>query len=990
VAAIKREPTPPGPIADLFDRLDDLHSKAGRPSMREIAIKAGRGNISSSTVHNLFRRSQVPRWVFLEQVVKALGGAQEREVFLALWDAAWRAENDVAAPHKPTADLVVPQTRVVARYPQLLPRSYQPAPPSGVNSWLEAAPRPPRRIWSNEIPSRNGNFTGRAAELSRLNDNLFGRPSPRVQVISGMGGIGKTELATEYIHRNIDTYGIIWWIRAEHQDRVRDALVKLGQRLELRQASTDSARDRTVAAVLETLQSGPWSSWLLVFDNADNPVDLQKYIPASRPEGHVIITARQPNWPSYIVADSIEVSPFTDAESVSFLRRTVPGLAAEGGLAAAEDARRVSEAGRLATILGHLPIAVEHAAAYLAETGQSVAEYLTRFTENAHQLLSEQPADSDLPAPVSGTWAMSITLLTPDAEHLFNLCSFFSPEPIASELLLRPGDGIKDPPGLAEFLTSTQRFRAATSQLHRLSLARVDGARDRIQVHRVVQAVTQGRLRLHRTAMFHAYRDAAHALLARSNPGNPDHGSSDPVYDLSLQHLESDYRFLRTKNPDLRALIIDQVRRLHLRGGHVEAMKFGQDALDVWRPRLGEDDPQVLALSVEVAIAMYFSGHAADAHELMLRIRPLLQRYTAGDGFKALLLCENVYGGDLRARSQFREALTLDLSILGKFEAVFGAHHERTLNVRNNIAVDYRQLGQFREALETDERTLADRRRTLGADDTYTLNSCNAVARDLRGLGLYQESLDIARRVVSAFEAAGGRENILWLHACEGFATSLRKAGHHWDARQESEHVLQRCRDYLGIDHMYTLRAATNLVNDRRAVGDLASAEELAHHTHDQCRESGAPDVLLFTVLVNLASVLRVAGRPDLALPYDTQARMGFIKIHGDRHPFTLSANINCASDLAACGRLGEAIQLGQETLDKCRLYLGDDHPDTLMAAANLSSDEAAAGDEVNASTRLAEVLRRYARTLTMEHPEARGAAQRTRLTAEIEPYDLY
>ena len=110
MAAIKREPTPPpGPIADLFDRLDDLHSKAGRPSMREIAIRAGRGNISSSTVHNLFRRSQVPRWAFVEQVVKALGGAQEREAFLGLWEAAWRAENDVAAPRKPLPDRALPQ-----------------------------------------------------------------------------------------------------------------------------------------------------------------------------------------------------------------------------------------------------------------------------------------------------------------------------------------------------------------------------------------------------------------------------------------------------------------------------------------------------------------------------------------------------------------------------------------------------------------------------------------------------------------------------------------------------------------------------------------------------------------------------------------------------------------------------------------------------------------------------------------------------------------
>ena len=991
MAVIKREPTPPGPIADLFDRLDDLHSKAGRPSMREIAIQAGRGNISSSTVHNLFRKSQVPRWAFLKQVVKALGGSQELEAFHALWDAAWRAENDVAAPQKAVADLASPQVSAWNEHPEPALRSPQGTPLGGTNGWTEAVPRPSHRIWSSEIPSRKPNFTGRAAELSRLRDNLFSRQSPHVhvQVISGMGGIGKTELATEYIHRNIDTYEIIWWIRAEHEDRVRDALVKLGQRLELRQATADSARDRTVAAVLETLQSGTWPSWLLVFDNAANPFDLQKYIPASGPKGHVIITARQPNWPSYIVADSIEVWPFTDAESVSFLRHTVPSLAQESRVDAAEDTRRVSEARRLAMTLGHLPIAVEHAAAYLAETGQSVEEYLARFTENAHQLLSEQPTDSDLPAPVSGTWAMSITLLTPDAEHLFNLCSFFSPEPIAAELFLQPATDIDDPPGLAEFLSSPQRFRAAAAQLHRLSLARVDGARDLIQVHRVVQAVTKGRLRLDRLEAFRAYRAAADMLLASSNPGNPDQGNSDQVYDLSLQHLESDKRFLHSNNPALRTLIIDQVRRLYLRGGHVEAMKFGQDALGVWRGSLGEEDLQVLALSVEVAVAMYMGGHAADAHELILRIRPLLQRHTEGDGFKALLLCENIYGADLRARSQFREALNLDLSLLEKFNTIFGISHERTLDLRSNIAIDYRQLGQFRDALQTDQHTLDDRRRILGADDMYTLTSSNAIARDLRGLGLYQESLDMARRVVGAFGAAGGRENIRWLHACEGFATALRKAGHHWDALQESEHVLQRYRDYLGADHIYTLRAATNLINDRRAVGDLAGAEELARQTHDLCRESSVPDVLLYTVLMNLASVLRAANSPDLAIPHDSQARMGFIRIHGDKHPFTLSANINYASSLAATGRLGEAIQIGQETLEKCRLYLGDDHPDTLMAEANLSSDEATAGNEADADRRLAGVLRRYERTLTLEHPEARAAAQRTRQTAEVEPYDL-
>jgi hypothetical protein len=61
-----------------------------------------------------------------------------------------------------------------------------------------------QRIWYAEVPSRNPNFTGRATELETLPANLIfrGRPVPPAQVISGMGGVGKTEIATEYIHRH--------------------------------------------------------------------------------------------------------------------------------------------------------------------------------------------------------------------------------------------------------------------------------------------------------------------------------------------------------------------------------------------------------------------------------------------------------------------------------------------------------------------------------------------------------------------------------------------------------------------------------------------------------------------------------------------------------------------------------------------------------------------------------------------------------------------
>jgi tetratricopeptide (TPR) repeat protein len=945
--------------------------------MREIARRAGRGNVSSSTVHNVFSGSRVPSWTFLEVIVKALGADPSRGEFHALWDAAWVAQNEPGLSHDGLAD--------EAQWPGRPSERLSSPGPRGAG----LPPRPSQRIWSNEIPSRNLNFTGRTRELETLSHNLGRQESPRVQVISGMGGVGKTELATEYIHSNIDRYDIVWWIRAEHHDRVREALVSLARRLEPRLGGTDSSRDRTIAAALEKLQAEPGPSWLLVYDNVANPFDLERYLPASRPEGHIIVTLRQRNWPSSPKADPVEVSPFTDAEAVSFLRRRVPSLAFQDGHGKAaqdEDARRSGEAARLAAELGYLPIAIDHAAAYLTETARSAGEYLTRFADNAHRLLTEQHGGSDPHAHVSGTWALSNELLTEDARHLFNLCAFFSPEPIAARLLLHDTTDIADPPGLAEFLSSPPRFRAAASQLHRLSLTRVDAARDLIQMHRVVQAVTQGRLHEDHIDQFNAYRAAVDTLLATSNPGNPDRSGGDAIYDLSLQHLESDYRFLVTANPALRDLIIDQVRRLHLRGAHVEAMQFGQDALEVWRERHGKDDLKVLMLAVEVAVAMYRGDRIADAHELIGRIRPFLEPYSEGDGFKVSLLCESIYGAILRARSQFRDALDRDERLLTKFEATFGEINERTLNVRSNVALGYRLLGNFTKALEIDQRTYDGRREVLGANHSHTLFSQNAVARDLRGLGKYQESLDIARDVANAFEAVGSRENAQWLTSSEQFATALRKAGYHWDAMQQREHVLQRYRDYLGDDHMDTLTAATNLINDRRAVGDLTGAEELARETHSRCQEASTPHDLLCAAQLNLASVLRVAGRAEEALANDRQATNGLIRIYGDLHPFTLAANINYATDLAWCGRLGEAIQLGHETLDKCSRSLGDRHPDTLMVAANLSIDEAAAGDTADAERRLAGVLSHYAETLSLEHPEARAAAQGTRLTAEIEP----
>jgi hypothetical protein len=321
VGAIRRNPTPPGPITVLFDRLHEIHLVAGLPSVREIAVGIGRGVISSSTIHNMFRGPRVPRWSFLELVVEELHG--DIAEFRQLWQAARIAENMIKVPPVNPPDVTL-LTEVTAGA-----------------TVTEAA----GGMYSPDIPLRNLSFTGRLAELETLRANLtaHGGGHPLAQVICGPAGIGKSEVAAEYSHLHQNDYDIIWWIRAEHHDRVKGALVKLAQQLQLRQLIMDSGRDRTIAMVLKALESGTVGRWLLVIDGAGQPLDTRRYLPAvCPPGGHVIITSRIPNWSDYIEANSIEVTQLTEAEAVDFLRRRIPALAVSERLHKDEEARRAA------------------------------------------------------------------------------------------------------------------------------------------------------------------------------------------------------------------------------------------------------------------------------------------------------------------------------------------------------------------------------------------------------------------------------------------------------------------------------------------------------------------------------------------------------------------------------------------------------------------------------------------------------------------------
>jgi hypothetical protein len=302
-------------------------------------------------------------WVVLGLMLAAAGLAawQARRQAGASGNAATTADRgaDVPPDGSVTGAAGPPGGRDVTIHPS----------PTGVPVTEPAAA--PRELGPvSNLPPRNPNFTGRQEILDALARNLrvdsvatlIGQPpngqappaGGGVQALAGMGGVGKTQLALEYAHRHATDYDLRWWVPSEEPLAMRASLAALGRRLGL---GEHADQEETVAKVLAEL--GRRHRWLLVFDNAVHPRELEGYRPAGN-GGHVLVTTRTRAFGG--VAARLEVGVFAPEEAAAFL------LARTG----ASDPAVAEE---LAGELGELPLALEQAAAFMEQTGLSIREY---------------------------------------------------------------------------------------------------------------------------------------------------------------------------------------------------------------------------------------------------------------------------------------------------------------------------------------------------------------------------------------------------------------------------------------------------------------------------------------------------------------------------------------------------------------------------------------------------------------------------------------
>jgi hypothetical protein len=773
-------------------------------------------------------------------------------------------------------------------------------------------PRYPRTIppvWG--APARNASFTGRGEELERLREQLMG--SSRAVVLPGalhgLGGVGKTQVALEYAHRYMADYDVVWWVPAEQRELINPALAALAPHLNVR--AGDSFSD-TAQAVREALRRGvPYSRWLLIFDNADEPGDLTSYFPGG--PGHVLVTSRNTAWSQ--VAQSVVVDVFERPESVEHLRRWVPSLS-EG------DATLVAEA------LGDLPLAIEQAGAWLATTGMAVADYVGRLETQFTQLL-ELGQPSDYPVPVAATWRLSFERLrqqSPAAARLLELCAFFAPEPISLSLLnstemirsLLPYD-----PRLTEPVVLGQLIR----DISRFSLAKVDPGRS-IQVHRLIQAAIRSQMPSQEKQ--EAAMHEVHLVLVGAQPRR---GTDDPAawseWDMIWPHLAPSEAH-DCDHDEPRQLLIDRVRYLHERYELEAALDTGYWLEEQWLRKIGLDHRQTLYLRFHIANVLRSLGHYQDAYDQDSGILER-QREVLPLGHPHPLQTAGSLAADLRGLGRFGDALAMDQETYDRTKDLFGEDHPSTLSAASNLGVDLRLLGGSAKARGVDQDTLNRRNQVLGHDHPSTLRSASMLARDQREMGDYKGSVEALRVTYDAF-------------------TRLR---------------------YLGEDHPDILRTAKNLAVSLRKLGRLDEAYKLTRDTSGRYAENFPDeDQDALACRLSLACDLAAIDQLDQALEVAADVARAYERTLGADHPFTLAAATNIVSYLRGTGSITEAMHLADVTLRSLRHELGADHPFTMACAVNKANCLHELDQLASAESEQRAVGRRMKEALGLTHPD--------------------
>ncbi len=729
---------------------------------------------------------------------------------------------------------------------------------------------------------------GRDEELRKLQEGQA-TAITQAETIYGLGGIGKTRLAVEYAWRSGNLYDAAFFVVAESPEALRANLADLARPDLLNLPEYEAAaQDKSVAAVLRWLHEH--DRWLLILDNVDTKETEQavvKIVP-SLSAGRVLITSRIKDWPASIRRQPIETLSLDEAQRF-ILERT-----AEDRNSSKDDP---DQALRLAEELGGLPLALEQAAAYIAQRQMSLSEYLEEWEKEREKVLNWYDGSVvEYPRSVAVTWQTTFQQLSPTAAAVLRLTAYLAPDPIPSKMFEDGAEIVGEAVGLLCEEIGAQvedrPVKEAITELAAFSMVTRKG--ESFTAHRMVQDALRSRIPEVRRR---DWIERSLRLVNDFSPPTPSDVRTWPIWDPLRPHASR-----VTQYADDAGI------------AHPTARLMNQLALLLLNKSLYREAEPLMRRTLELCEATYGPEHSGVA----VRLNNLAQ----------LLQDTNRLS---EAEPLMRRALQID-------EDSFGPQHPNVARDLNNLAQLLKATNRLSEAEPLMRRVVQIDEDSFGPQHPEVAIDLNNLAQLLKATNRLSEAEPLMRRALQIGEETLGPQHPNVAIRLNNLAQLLQATNRLSEAEPLMRRALQIGEDTLGPQHPNVAIRLNNLAQLLQATNHLSEAEPLMRRALQIDEGSFGPQhPSVARDLINLASLFRATNRSSEAEPLIRRALQIDESSFGPQHPEVATDLDHLAWLLRDTDRLREAMPLVERAVEIYEQSLGLDHPRTKNAQNTLS-----------------------------------------------------
>ena len=750
------------------------------------------------------------------------------------------------------------------------------------------------RLWM--VPfDRNPSFSGRELELGKIRQAIFTGHNTAKVAITGLGGVGKTQLVLELLYRVKAEAGdcSVIWIPATSTESIAQAYLHAAQKLDL--PGWEDGKADVMKLVQDHLSSARAGRWLLVFDNADD-VDmwvgrsgssrLIDYLPQSN-QGSIIFTTRDRKVAVKLARQHvIEVPDMDEAGALQLLQNYLVD----------QELDNQGDASALLVWLTYLPLAVVQAAMYINENMISIQEYLSLLNEQEEgviDLLSEDFEDEwryrDIKNPVATTWLISFRQIQQRDALAADYLSFIA---------------CVDPKGIPQslFLPGPSRKKEidAIGTLRSYSFISRQSTGSAIDVHRLVHLATRNWLR--REGLL---REWTRKAVRRLDGLLADAGRHNRVEWMPyLPHAY--YALASSPSGD-------------------DGDGDGDD----------EDEDRLYLLHVYGACLKH-DGQYQKA-ETQLRRAVKVMKKVLGEEHQSTLCCMNDLASVCWNAGKWDEAESLGVQVVEMAKAR-GEEHPDRLAGMNNLATTYWSQGRWNEAAALSEQAIEISKRVLGEEHPNTLTHMANLAKMYLSQGKSDKAESLCVEVLGMRQRVLGEEHtdtVLSKSNLVSIYTNQKR----WDkAEALGVQVVEMKKKLLGEEHPNTLLSIANLASIYFNQDRLDEAETLDFGLAETGKRTlGEEHDITLDGLSHLSLVYAMRDRWDESESLARQVLDIRKRVLGEEHPTTLSSMSRLAHIWwSQRGRDAEAIELLEDCLRLRQKVLGPDHPNTRFTAESV------------------------------------------------------